>query len=183
MSFISYAANDFCSPHCLFLFYLVFFLIISPPVTVLNAVRCTTRPQTVQPSANGWPNVLTTRRQQTTSARTLKMYVWHAHRRARSQSLSSLYAKRVLNDLMKPLSVGQQAKPNHCTPLSLQCPKCNICIEKNGGCNHMVSVNSFHGATLFTVANDFFLFPVSGPLFWLLPLSFVYSAMLQVQTR
>lgn len=98
-----------CSCLFVFLFYFVF-LIISPPVTVLNAVRCTTRPQTVQPSANGWPNVLTTRRQQITSARTLKMYVRHAHRRARSQSLSSLYAKRVLNDLMKllhphPLSV------------------------------------------------------------------------------
>ena len=23
--------------------------------------------------------------------------------------------------------------------LSFQCPKCQVCIEKNGGCNHMVN--------------------------------------------
>jgi hypothetical protein len=26
---------------------------------------------------------------------------------------------------------------------ALQCPKCHVCIEKNGGCNHMVSGNRF----------------------------------------
>lgn len=46
-------------------------------VSALNAVRCTTRPQTVQPSANGWPNVQMIQRRPTTSAHTLKMYERH----------------------------------------------------------------------------------------------------------
>lgn len=31
---------------------------------------------------------------------------------------------------------------NHC--FVLQCPKCHICIEKNGGCNHMQCYNCKH---------------------------------------
>lgn len=50
-----------------------FFLFVS----ALNAVRCTTRPQTVQPSANGWPNAQMIQRRPTTSAHTLKMYGRH----------------------------------------------------------------------------------------------------------
>lgn len=50
-----------------------FFLFVS----ALNAVRCTTRPQTVQRSANGWPNAQMIQRRPTTSARTLKMYERH----------------------------------------------------------------------------------------------------------
>lgn len=46
-------------------------------VSVLNAVRCTTPPQTVQQSANGWPNAQMIQRRPTTSARTLKMYERH----------------------------------------------------------------------------------------------------------
>lgn len=31
----------------------------------------------------------------------------------------------------------------HCK-IFLQCPKCHICIEKNGGCNHMQCYNCKH---------------------------------------
>lgn len=50
-----------------------FFLFVS----ALNAVRCTTRPQTAQRSANGWPNAQMIQRRPTTSAHTLKMYERH----------------------------------------------------------------------------------------------------------
>lgn len=51
-----------------------FLWIIFSSLSVLNAVRCTTHPQTVQQSGNGWPNVPTIQRRLTTSAHTLKMY-------------------------------------------------------------------------------------------------------------
>lgn len=48
-----------------------------PCVSALNVVRCTTLPQTVQQSANGWPNAQMIQRQLTISAHTLKMYERH----------------------------------------------------------------------------------------------------------
>lgn len=44
---------------------------------VSNAARCTTRRQTAQQFGNGWLNVQTTQRRQTTSAHILKMYGRH----------------------------------------------------------------------------------------------------------
>lgn len=54
-----------------------FFLFVS----ALNVVRCTTRPQTVQRSENGWPNAQMIQRRPTTSAHTLKMYAKHESNR------------------------------------------------------------------------------------------------------
>lgn len=113
---------------------------------VLSADRCTTPPQTAPPSANGSLNAQTIQRRLTTSVHTLKTWVNsptlarpHVHTHAYPPWRSCDQIKHGFNmqvvELFSDLFLS--------TLIGSQCPKCNICIEKNGGCNHMVSsVNS-----------------------------------------